>query len=87
MLTERYGFRPPSFPISRRCYVKVEKHFSLPHATLGAIVNSSHVYSRFLEYDDKQHTKLRRMGKLVPVLRRQRLILQGACSISLTSIK
>jgi hypothetical protein len=65
VLSERQYYRPPSFSMSKRSYLRIEEEFHLPQATLHSLTNKSGIFSRYLEYDDKAPGKLKRIGILI----------------------
>lgn len=62
VISERRYYRPPSFSMSRKSYLRIEEEFHLPQATLHALANESGMFSRFTEYDESIPGKLKRIG-------------------------
>lgn len=62
IVSEREYYRPPSFSMSRRSYLRIEEDFHLPQATLHALTNESGMFSRFAEYNESEPRKLKRIG-------------------------
>jgi hypothetical protein len=66
VISEREYYRPPSFSMSQQSYLRIEKEFNLPQATLHALNNESGMFSRYLDFDKKEPDKLLRIGMYVP---------------------
>jgi len=61
-ISERDYYRPPSFSMSKKSYLRIEKHLHLSQATLHALANEGGMVCRFLEYDDSEPRNLKRIG-------------------------
>lgn len=48
--------------MSQESYLKIEEHFHLPQVTLHALSNESGIFHRYMEYDESEPGKLRRIG-------------------------
>lgn len=62
IIAERIYFDPPSLSISRASYMRIEEQFHLPHISLQALMTGNGAFCRFEEYDEKDSTKLKRIG-------------------------